>query len=141
MTNSPTKPTDTAANTCPWSARTQPSLPQRADPQQLPQYNHKNRSRREPVHTKYSLATRRGGSPSPYATGEISVQAAAEQLSVSTNVIYYWIETGQLTTHRGTGNRHRIPWTPTIEDDCRQRITDSTHLIPQPQTPPAGEAV
>jgi hypothetical protein len=78
--------------------------------------------------------------PSPYAAGEISVQAAAEQLCVSANVIYYWIETRQLTTHRGSGNRHQIPWTPAIEADCRQRITDSTHLVLQPQTPTAGEA-
>ena len=79
--------------------------------------------------------------PSPYKTGEISVQRAAEQLGVSANVVYYWIETGQLTTHRGTGNRHRIPWTDAIEADCRERITTSAHLAPQPQTPTAGEAV
>src|SRR4029453_5398633 len=49
--------------------------------------------------------------PSPYAAGEISVQTAAAELGVSASIIYYWIDTGQLTTHRGTGNRHRIPWT------------------------------
>jgi DNA invertase Pin-like site-specific DNA recombinase len=79
--------------------------------------------------------------PSPYAAGEISVQTAAEKLGVSANVIYYWIDTGQLTTRRGTGNRHRIPWTGAIEADCRQRITNSAHLATQPQTPTAGEAV
>jgi excisionase family DNA binding protein len=79
--------------------------------------------------------------PSPYHAGEISVQAAAERLDVSTNVIYYWIDTGQLSSHRGSGNRHRIPWTPDIEADCRRRITDSAHLTARPQTPTAGEAV
>jgi excisionase family DNA binding protein len=78
--------------------------------------------------------------PSLYQAGEISVHAAAERLGVSTNVIYYWIGTGQLTSHR-SGNRHRIPWTPDIETECRRRVTDSVHLTPQPQTPAAGEAV
>jgi DNA invertase Pin-like site-specific DNA recombinase len=79
--------------------------------------------------------------PSPYATGEISVRAAADRLAVSVNVVYYWIDTGQLSTHRGSGHQHRIPWTPAIEAACRQRITNSTHLAPQPQTLTAGEAV
>ena len=79
--------------------------------------------------------------PSPYAAGEISVRAAADRLAVSVNVIYYWIDTGQLSTHRGTGHQHRIPWTPAIEAACRQRITNSTHLAPQPQTLTAGEAI
>ena len=79
--------------------------------------------------------------PSPYAAGEISVRAAADRLAVSVNVVYYWIDTGQLSTHRGTGHQHRIPWTPAIEAACRQRITNSTHLAPQPQTLTAGEAI
>lgn len=76
--------------------------------------------------------------PSPYAAGEISVRAAADRLAVSVNVVYHWIDTGQLSTHRGTGHQHRIPWTPAIEAACRQRITNSTHLAPQPQTLTAG---
>ncbi len=79
--------------------------------------------------------------PSPYAAGEISVAEAAGRLDVSTSVIYYWINTGQLTARRGTGNRHRIPWTDTIEADCRQRVTESAHIIPRPQLVTAGEAV
>jgi len=79
--------------------------------------------------------------PSPYAAGEISVRVVAEQLGVSVNVVYYWINTGQLSTHRGSGNRHRIPWSPAIEVACRQRITNSVHLVAQSQTPTAGEAV
>ncbi len=79
--------------------------------------------------------------PSPYAPGEISVRAAAERLAVSVNVVYYWIDTGQPSTYRGSGHQHRIPWTPAIEAACRQRITNSIHLVPQPQTPTAGEAV
>ncbi len=74
-------------------------------------------------------------------SGEISVRAAAERLGVSANVVYYWINTGHLTTHRRSGNRHRIPWTTAIEAACRQRIASSVHLTPQTQTPTAGEAV
>jgi len=79
--------------------------------------------------------------PSPYAPGEISVRAAAQRLAVSVNVVYYWIDTGQLSTYRGSGHQHRIPWTPAIEAACRQRITNSIHLVAQPQTLTAGEAV
>jgi DNA invertase Pin-like site-specific DNA recombinase len=79
--------------------------------------------------------------PSPYAAGEISVRAAAERLAVSVNVVYYWIDTGQLSTYRGSGHQHRIPWTAAIEAACRQRITNSIHLVPQPQTLTAGQAV
>ena len=78
--------------------------------------------------------------PSPYTAGEISVREAADQLDVSTNVIYHWIETGQLSTRR-SGKHHCIPWTPAIEAECRTRIANSVHLIPRTQTPTAGEAV
>jgi excisionase family DNA binding protein len=79
--------------------------------------------------------------PSPYATGEISVAEAAERLNVSASVIYYWIKTGQLTARRGPRSRQRIPWTDAIEADCRQRVADSVHLIPKPKPVTAGEAV
>jgi excisionase family DNA binding protein len=79
--------------------------------------------------------------PSPYAAGEISVTEAAGRIGVSTNVIYYWIKTGQLPACRGDGNRQRIPWTDTIEDVCRRRAAESVHLIPKPRLVTAEEAV
>ena len=62
--------------------------------------------------------------------GEISVTEAACQLGCSTGVIYYWIETGQLTVRRGTGNRLHIPWNDQIQAECRSRIGQSGHLNP-----------
>ena len=62
--------------------------------------------------------------------GEISVTEAACQLGCSTGVIYYWIETGQLTVRRGPGNRLHIPWNDQIQAECRSRIGQSGHLNP-----------
>ena len=68
--------------------------------------------------------------PSPVAAGEVSVKDAARQLGCSPGVVYYWIETGQLETRRGTGNRLCIPWPPHTEAECRARIAASGHLNP-----------
>ena len=62
--------------------------------------------------------------------GEISVTEAACQLGCSAGVIYYWIETGQLTARRGAGNRLHIPWNDQIQAECRSRIGQSGHLNP-----------
>jgi hypothetical protein len=62
--------------------------------------------------------------------GEVSVTEAACQLGCSASVIYYWIETGQLTTRRGAGNRLHIPWNDQIQAECRSRIGQSRHLNP-----------
>ena len=69
-------------------------------------------------------------SPSAYRNAEISVAEAARRLGCSPGVVYYWIETGQLTARRGAGNRLCIPWTPATEADCKTRITTSGHLNP-----------
>jgi DNA invertase Pin-like site-specific DNA recombinase len=62
--------------------------------------------------------------------GEISVTEAACQLGCSAGVIYYWIESGQLTARRGSGNRLHIPWNDQIQAGCRSRIGQSGHLNP-----------
>jgi excisionase family DNA binding protein len=62
--------------------------------------------------------------------GEVSVTEAACQLGCSTGVIYYWIETGQLSARRGSGNRLHIPWNDQIQAQCRSRIGQSGHLSP-----------
>ena len=69
-------------------------------------------------------------SPSPCRDTEISVADAARRLSCNPGVVYYWIETGQLTARRSTGGRLCIPWTPATEADCKTRITSSGHLNP-----------
>jgi excisionase family DNA binding protein len=66
----------------------------------------------------------------PGADGEISVTEAACRLGCSTWVIYYWIETGQLSARRGSGSRLHIPWNNQIQAECRSRIDQSGHLNP-----------
>jgi excisionase family DNA binding protein len=66
----------------------------------------------------------------PAAGGEVSVTQAACQLGCSTGVIYYWIETGQLSARRGPGNRLHIPWNDQIQAQCRSRVGQSGHLNP-----------
>ena len=66
----------------------------------------------------------------PAAHGEVSVTEAACRLGCSTGVIYYWIETGQLSARRGSGNRLHIPWNDQIQAECRNRIGQSGHLNP-----------
>jgi DNA invertase Pin-like site-specific DNA recombinase len=68
--------------------------------------------------------------PSPAAEGEVSVTEAAYQLGCSIGVIYYWIETEQLSARRGPGNRLNIPWNDQIQAECRTRIEQSGHLNP-----------
>jgi len=68
--------------------------------------------------------------PSPAADGQVSVTEAAYRLGCSTGVIYYWIETGQLTARRDSGNRLHIPWDDQIQAACRARIEQSGHLNP-----------
>jgi excisionase family DNA binding protein len=68
--------------------------------------------------------------PAAYADGEISVAQAAERLGCSTGVVYYWIETGRLDAHRGSGNRLCIPWNGQVQHACNRRITASGHLNP-----------
>ncbi len=62
--------------------------------------------------------------------GEVSVTEAACRLGCSAGVIYYWIETGQLSARRGAGNRLHIPWNDQIQAQCRNRIGQSGHLNP-----------
>ena len=72
--------------------------------------------------------------PAPCADGEISVAEAAGRLGCSAGVVYYWIETGQLTTRRGPGNRLCIAW----DDRHRGRLPRARRRIrsPQPRRPP-----
>ena len=51
--------------------------------------------------------------------------------SRSPEVLYYWIENGQLPARRGTGRKLCIPWTTATEADCQARIAGTS-------TPPPG---
>ena len=73
--------------------------------------------------------------------GEISVTQAACRLGCSTGVIYYWIETGQLSARRGAGNRLHIPWNDQVQADCRAASANPGTSTPPPAAPsPAGGA-
>jgi excisionase family DNA binding protein len=66
--------------------------------------------------------------PMPYAVGEISVAEAASRLGCSTDVIYYWIRTGQLDARRGPGGRLCITWNDHVASAAQERIARSAHL-------------
>lgn len=67
---------------------------------------------------------------------ELTVKDVAAVLSVSTNVVYYWIEHHHLDARRAPGGRLFIAFGPDIEVACRARVTASAHLdaVPESQT-------
>jgi excisionase family DNA binding protein len=77
--------------------------------------------------------------PLPHPGG-LTVDEVAERLGISPGVIYDWISHNKLAAHRDPGNRLRIPFDPAIEQDCRERIANSSH-IPQTKIAATGGAV
>jgi excisionase family DNA binding protein len=71
---------------------------------------------------------------------ELTVAEVAQRLGVSAGVIYYWIRHGQLTARRNRAHHLRIPFDTDIEQECRTRIANSSH-IPQTKIPATGGAV
>jgi DNA invertase Pin-like site-specific DNA recombinase len=59
---------------------------------------------------------------------ELTVAEVATVLSVSTNVIYYWIERDHIAARRGSGGRLFIAFGPDVEAASRARIAASPHL-------------
>ena len=78
--------------------------------------------------------------PPPDDDGGLTVDQVAEQLGISSGVIYNWISYGKLAADRDSANRLRIPFGPAIEQECQQRIANSSH-IPQTKTAATGGAV
>ena len=72
--------------------------------------------------------------------GGLTVNQAAERLAVSPGVIYDWISHNKLAAHRDRANRLRIPFDPDTEQECRERIANSSH-IPQTKIAATGGAV
>jgi excisionase family DNA binding protein len=58
----------------------------------------------------------------------LTVEQVAGRLSVSPGVIYDWISRGKLAADRDRANRLRIAFGPEIEQECRQRIVNSSHI-------------
>jgi DNA invertase Pin-like site-specific DNA recombinase len=82
----------------------------------------------------------------PYPTtwardGELTVHQIAHALGVSDGTIYDWINTGKLAARRGPANRLYIPFSPEVEQQCRQRVANSVHLPTQTKIRAAGGAV
>ena len=78
--------------------------------------------------------------PLPLDDGGLTVNQAAERLAVSPGVIYDWISHNKLAAHRDRANRLRIPFGPEIEQECRERVANSSH-IPQTKIAATGGAV
>jgi predicted site-specific integrase-resolvase len=64
----------------------------------------------------------------PPAEDEWSVKQVAHALDISTNVVYYWLETGRLNARKGPDSRWLITYNTEVEHLCRQRIAASVHL-------------
>ena len=73
--------------------------------------------------------------------GELTVSQLAERLHISTGVIYAWITTGKLTARHGPAKRLYIPFSPQVEQQCRQLVASSVHLPEQTKTRSAGGAL
>jgi excisionase family DNA binding protein len=75
------------------------------------------------------LRSDHGIAPQPLVRdGELTVSQAAGRLGVSRGTVYYWIRHDQLAAHRRHGQRLCIPFGPTVEQQCRERIATSAHL-------------
>jgi excisionase family DNA binding protein len=70
----------------------------------------------------------------------LTVTRVAERLGISPGVIYDWISHNKLVAHHTQANRLRIPFSAAIEQDCRERIANSSH-IPQTRIAATGGAV
>jgi excisionase family DNA binding protein len=66
--------------------------------------------------------------PGPQRDGELSIAEAAARLGVKPDVIYNWVQQGQLPARRGQAGRLWIDLTPAAEHACLQRITRSYKL-------------
>ena len=58
----------------------------------------------------------------------LTVDQAAERLGISPGVIYDWISHGKLAADRDRANRLRIPFGPAIEQECHERVANSSHI-------------
>ncbi len=64
----------------------------------------------------------------PPPDDRLTVDQVAERLGISPGVIYAWISHGKLAARRGRGNRLRVPFGPDIEQECRERVANSSHI-------------
>ena len=60
--------------------------------------------------------------------GELRPPAIAKRLEVSESTIYDWIRHGTLQARRGPGGRLWVQFGSDVEQECRERITNSGHI-------------
>jgi DNA invertase Pin-like site-specific DNA recombinase len=84
---------------------------------------------------------RRIAHPPLLSDDELTVKQVAQRLGVSSGTIYAWIKDGKLPARRGHLNRLGIPFPPEVEQQCRERITNSPQLPNEGQNLAEGGAV
>ena len=62
------------------------------------------------------------------APGALTVREFAQRLSLHEGTVYDWIAAGTLEVRRDSRGRVSIPFSPQVEEACRQRIARSGHL-------------
>ncbi len=72
---------------------------------------------------------------------ELTAKQLANRLGISPGAVYYWISHGQLQARRSHGNRLCIPFPPEVEQQCRERVANSTQMPAQAKITTAGGAV
>ena len=72
---------------------------------------------------------------------ELTAKQVAKRLGISPGAIYYWISHRQLQARRGHGNRLCIPFPPDVEQQCRERVANSSQMPTQTKITTAGGAV
>ncbi len=81
----------------------------------------------------------------PPGPDERTPSQIAEQLGISRDTVYNWIQRGYLPARHGPGRHLYVPFTPQVQTACRQRIIDSPQLPAatkaQALQPPTGAAL
>ena len=80
--------------------------------------------------------------PAPrHAACEMTVAEVAQAVGVAADVIYYWIEHGQLSARRDDRGRLYIAFSADVREACLQRVARSSHLNSRTRELAAGGVV
>lgn len=63
---------------------------------------------------------------------ELTVNQVADRLQISANVVYYWLKRGYLDARHDPTGSWCIPFDDHVEAACRQRVAESTRIVPNP---------
>lgn len=75
------------------------------------------------------------------APDELTIPEAAARLGVRQSVIHRWVHVGRLATRRTASGRHRIAFSPEVEQYCHELILHSPKIETRTPTSVAGGAV